>query len=263
MSIHRVNYDEVAPTFDGRYSTERRRLAKRAIAGALTALAQGIKAGRVLEAGCGTGRWLAEWDGAHCRAFGLDFSHGMLAKAREQRNLLELARGDACRLPFAGETFDLVYCVNAFHHFDPPQDFVREARRLLRPGGALAIAGMEPRASRDSWYLYQYFEGTYETDACRFPPREAITRWMAEAGLGRIEWREVERVTRQHSGREVLDDFFLQKNGTSQLTLLTDEAYAAGMRRIESAVAEAEARGETILFPVDISITIIIGYALL
>jgi hypothetical protein len=140
---------------------------------------------------------------------------------------------------------------------------VREARRLLRLGGALAIAGMEPRASRDRWYLYKYFEGTYETDIRRFPPRETTARWMAETGLGGIEWRVVERIARQYTGREVLSDHFLQKNGTSQLTLLTDEAYSAGMRRIESAVAEAEARGKTILFPVDISITIIIGYALL
>ncbi len=259
MSIHRVNYDEVAPAFDGRYSTERRRL--NAIAEALTTLAQSVNARLVLEAGCGTGRWLAEWDRAHCRAFGLDFSQGMLSLAREQGLSRELTRGDACRLPFASESFDLIYCVNAFHHFDPPQDFVREARRLLRRGGVLAIAGMEPRACRDRWYLYQYFEGTYEADIRRFPPREMITRWMAETGLGGIEWRVVERIARQYVGREVLSDHFLQKNGTSQLALLTDEAYAAGMRRIESAVAEADARGETILFLVDISITMIIGYA--
>jgi len=63
MSLHRVNYDAVASTFDGRYSTEPRQV--NAVVGALTGLARGIKAGRVLEAGCGTGRWLAEWDGAH------------------------------------------------------------------------------------------------------------------------------------------------------------------------------------------------------
>jgi hypothetical protein len=57
----------------------------------------------------------------------------------------------------------------------------------------------------------------------------------------------------------VLGDYFLQKHSTSQLTLLTDEAYAAGVRRIEAALAAAEAEGKTLVFPNDLSLTILIG----
>ncbi|MBI1925498.1 hypothetical protein HYR99_14750, partial [Candidatus Poribacteria bacterium] len=61
-------------------------------------------------------------------------------------------------------------------------------------------------------------------------------------------------------GQEVLADPILQKHGTSQLALLTDEAYAAGMARIKEAIANAEAAGETLVFPVDISIGMVSGY---
>src|SRR5437660_25768 len=79
-------------------------------------------------------------------------------------------------LPDAG--FDLIFCVNAFHHFPQPRVFICEARRLLRPGGALAITGMDPHAGRDRWYLYDYFVGTQDTDLRRFSSSGTILDWM-------------------------------------------------------------------------------------
>jgi len=155
--------------------------------------------------------------------------------------------------------FDLVFCVNAFHHFDPPRVFVSEARRLLRPGGALAIIGMDPHRGRDRWYLYDYFAGTYATDLDRFPSGGTVLDWMVAAGFARVEWCLAEHIVHQHVGRAVLRDPILQKHGTSQLALLTDEAYAAGLGRIETALAEAEAAGKTLVFPVDISLTMVTG----
>ncbi len=58
----------------------------------------------------------------------------------------------------------------------------------------------------------------------------------------------------------MFDDPFLQKNACSQLALLTDEAYAAGLRRLERAVQQAEAKGETIIFPAEISLAMLTGY---
>jgi hypothetical protein len=84
---------------------------------------------------------------------------------------------------------------------------------------------------------------------------------MAAAGFDRVEWCVAARIIDTHVGGEILDNPFLQKNNTSQLTLLTHEAYAAGMARIEAALANAEAAGEPLVFPVDISLTMTIGYA--
>ncbi len=255
----RVNYEEIAPTYDQRYVAN----PLPQVAATLQALVQDLDPARILEVGCGTGRWLAELTQAGRRVFGLDLSPAMLSQARAQlkqsKPAPDLACGRALRLPFSDRTFDLIYCVNALHHFGGPRAFVAEARRLLRPGGALAVVGMDPRHSRNTWYLYRYFEGTYAADRRRFPTPGALLDWMAKEGFERVDWRPAEHILAPLTGRDVLKDPFLHKGGTSQLTLLSDEAYALGIRRIEAALAQAEAAGERPVFPVDLLLTIIVG----
>ncbi|MDY6875694.1 MAG: methyltransferase domain-containing protein [Chloroflexota bacterium] len=250
-----VNYDRLASSYDRRFAASR----QEGIVAALLALAQDLDTERILEVGCGTGRWLADlWPVTH-RLYGLDPSTGMLQQARKRKKQFYLIRGRAGQLPFPDTAFDLIYCVNAIHHFDRPRAFVSEARRLLRPGGVLAVIGTDPHSRRDDWYIYHYFEGTLETDLSRFPSWGTILDWMVAAGFEGVEWRLVERIQDNKVGREVLDDPFLQRGTASQIALLTDEACAAGLRRIETALAEAEATGETLVFPVDLSFGILIG----
>ncbi len=255
MSDHRVNYDTVAPTYNGRYA----RKGLDGISSALQALAWNVRPERILEVGCGTGHWLEELSPLTRHMHGLDFSSGMLRQARQRSEPFHLTHGRANQLPFANASFDLVFCVNAFHHFDQPAVVIAEARRLLRPGGAFAMIGMDPHGMRDRWYLYDYFPGTRETDLRRFPSGGTVLDWMIAAGFENAEWRLVHQAAHDVRGRDALADHFLQKNGTSQLTLLTDDAYNAGLRRIESAIAEAEAKGQTLTFPVYISFSMITG----
>jgi len=255
MAEARVNYDQIAPTYDQRYTVSQ----FAGIAAALCALVRDVGAERVLEVGCGTGRWLTELQPIARQVYGMDLSLGMLLQARQRSQSLSLICGHASRLPFPDAGFDLVFCVNAFHHFPQPRLFIGEARRLLRPGGALAIMGMDPHAGRDRWYLYDYFVGTRDADLRRFSSSGTILDWMVTAGFERVEWRVVEHIMGQHVGRAVLEDPILQKHGTSQLALLTDEAYAAGMAGIAAALSEAAGTARTVVFPVDISLTMVTG----
>ena len=132
----------------------------------------------------------------------------VLQQARQRPVTLDLVRGRAGRLPFSDGTFDLVYCVNAIHHFDDRPGFVAEARRLLRAGGALAVAGMDPRRARAGWYVYDYFPGTYEADLARFPSWGTVADWMIAAGFERLAWRTVETIYDAKVGRAVLRDPF-------------------------------------------------------
>jgi ubiquinone/menaquinone biosynthesis C-methylase UbiE len=252
----RVDYDRLASAYDARYEANRRS----ATGAALRALVEAQQAEWVLEVGCGTGHWLQELAPLVLFACGLDLSSGMLRLARGKAPSLGLTRGRAARLCFADATFDLVYCVNAIHHFGRPRAFVAEARRTLRPGGTLAVIGMDPRGQQNKWYVYDYFEGVYERDLRRFPSWGTVMDWMVEQGFAEVECRVVERFGDDLVSRAVLDHPFLRKESCSQLALLSDEAYAAGMRRIEAALDEADERGVEIVFPDDVSLAMISGY---
>lgn len=253
--IPRVNYDAIAADYHRRYENN----SMPGITAWLTALALHRANARVLEVGCGTGRWLAELRPHAGWIAGLDRSPGMLRHARAEYGELDLACGTARRLPFPPASFDFVLSIHALHHFDDPAVFTREAARVLRPGGLLAIVGMVRPSSPDDWYVYQYFEGSYELDRARYPAWDRLIGWLVDAGFDAVEGRVVEHLAYSFTGREVLDDPFLAKHATSQLTLLSDAAYEAGMQRIREAVAAAEAADEPPDFPVHLRIRMVIG----
>jgi SAM-dependent methyltransferase len=86
------------------------------------------------------------------RAVGLDASHAMLSVARanlEEAGLarVELRQGDIYAPPFARGAFDLVVVHQVLHYLDDPARALREAARLLGPGGRLLVVDFAPMAS--------------------------------------------------------------------------------------------------------------------
>lgn len=231
----RVNYDQIAPTFDTRYAhglyDDLQKVLHEFIAAE--------RPERILEAGCGTGYWLSAFDDLGPRVHGLDFSHEMLRKARERNLSGGLVRATAVVLPLRDCSFDLIFCVNALHHFRRFGDFIIEARRVLRPGGALAIFGMDPHHGRDSWCVYDYFPETRAIDLARYPSSGAIADAMLRAGFDSVECRTACRFAADRAGDNIFEDPELQRRGCSQMALLTDEQYAAGITRMKAAIAAA------------------------
>ena len=68
-----------------------------------------------------------------------DASSKMIAEAKKQTgsSRLHFSVQDASRLPYASETFDAVVIANALHILPEPEKVLREARRVLKPGGWL------------------------------------------------------------------------------------------------------------------------------
>lgn len=243
----RVNYDTVAGQYDRR--TQGGYLS--GVNQALRDLSERACARRVLDLGCGTGRSLVGPAGLvpNPVCIGLDFSAGMLAKATAFNPAYRLVRASAPQPPFAPESFDMVYCVHAFHHFPDKERVVTSAYGLLRPGGAFAIVNFDPREGRDDWYVYRYFDGVYERDLQRFPALADKEAMLRAAGFVDVRSPVVETIEDDLTGAAVFDSYFLQKDSCSQLILLSDADYQAGLRRIRIALAEAESRSETLTFP--------------
>jgi SAM-dependent methyltransferase len=215
----KVDYDAIAQHYNRRYEA-------RQLAGVRKALDRLRTSGRVLEVGCGTGHWLRSDD------FGVDLSFEMLRRARGR-----LACANASALPFRSREFSFVFCVNAIHHFGDKRAFICEARRVLQPGGTLAVLGISPEMQRGQWWIYEYFDRTYDLDQKRFPRWGEVTDWCLEEGFRELEWRVVETIIADRKGSDIFLDPFLPKHAASQLALLTDEEYEAGLARIEAAIS--------------------------
>ena len=131
----------------------------------LKAALLGRPGARLLDVGCGTGRFLREVKANYPRleATGLDLSPYYLAVA--QRDLrswsrVQLVLGAAEAIPFADSQFDAITCVYLFHELPPGvrRAVVAEIRRVLKPGGMLVfVDSLQPGDEPDYDAMLDYF----------------------------------------------------------------------------------------------------------
>ena len=134
----------------------------------------------MLDVGTGTGRMLQLLGRDVERAVGFDSSHSMLAVARanlERAEIrgIDLRQGDVYSPPFANDSFDLIVIHQVLHFLDDPARAVREAARLLSPGGRLLIVDFAPHSLEflraDHAHLRLGFRA------------ETVEAWLEQAGL--------------------------------------------------------------------------------
>ncbi len=95
---------------------------------------------RLLESGCGTGRWLAYCARLGHWAVGIDHSAAALSAAVARDARLRLVRGDIAASPFRRGAFDVVISAYAAEHLPDGLDaLLRELHGSLAPGGALVL----------------------------------------------------------------------------------------------------------------------------
>src|SRR3954447_4335753 len=97
---------------------------------------------RVLDAGCGTayGSEILSEAGAD-EVVGIDIDADLIADAKDAvSDAVSLFAGDACDLPFANGSFDLIVCFEVIEHVDNPGAILDELRRVVRPDGVVAVS---------------------------------------------------------------------------------------------------------------------------
>jgi SAM-dependent methyltransferase len=176
----------------------------------------------------------------------------MLARAHVNAPLASLAHGRAEQLPWPAASCQRMFCINAFHHFIDKTAFLREAHRVLQPGGAIMTVGLDPHVDGDCWYIYDCFKGTREIDRERYPATEKIRQWLSKIGFTDCRTVEVQRFSVEMPAREALEQGRLDKSVTSQLAVLTDEEYRRGIDLIREEIAAAEVGGTTFCLTTDI-----------
>jgi ubiquinone/menaquinone biosynthesis C-methylase UbiE/uncharacterized protein YbaR (Trm112 family) len=104
-----------------------------------------------VDAGCGTGQLMSIGD-KFPLTVGFDLSESMAVLANSKGHFVFL--GDAYSSPFDDNTADMVTACAVLHHLPKPEEFLKEAYRILKPGGML-FTDFDPnnRPSHNSWLL--------------------------------------------------------------------------------------------------------------
>src|SRR5438128_953104 len=97
----------------------------------------------VLEVACGSGMGLGYLATRARRVVGGDYTFPLLRAAqRHYSGRIPLVRHDAAVLPFAAASFDVVILYEAVYYLSRPEEFVKEAQRVLRPYGTVIICSV-------------------------------------------------------------------------------------------------------------------------
>ena len=111
--------------------------------------------GKILDLGCGTGRFTAALGKAfQCSVIGIEPSAAMLGVAMSQNEPnVEWKQGQAENIPLENGVVDLVFMSQVFHHFIEPHRALREINRVLTPAGYLAIRNGTREYNRELEWL--------------------------------------------------------------------------------------------------------------
>jgi demethylmenaquinone methyltransferase/2-methoxy-6-polyprenyl-1,4-benzoquinol methylase len=161
----------------------------------------------VLDACCGTGDLAIAARKAGGKVTGLDFSEPMLERARRKDATIEWVRGDLLELPFADASFDAATVGFGVRNVVDLERALAELRRVLRPGGRLAILEItRPRGPLQLFYrlwfdlliplagrllpggkAYTYLPASVR----RFPGPEELSALLEARGFGGIAFRRL------------------------------------------------------------------------
>lgn len=142
----------------------------------------------MLDVATGAGHTALRFAPYVARVVATDLTEQMLAKTAElaqQRGLtnIETRTADAENLPFESDSFDLVTCRLAFHHFPNPRQAISEFARVLKPGGVLGFTDNVTVPDKQAAGYYNAFEKLRDPSHNWVYPLVRLQAMFEQAGL--------------------------------------------------------------------------------
>ncbi len=189
-----------------------------------------------LDLGCGTGNYTAALQKAAKSVIGIDISEGMIEQAEAKFSQMHFIWGDVTRLPFDSEAFDGAFAIQLLHHLKKEEIFFKEAHRVLRKGGCLAIQFCSHGQLRSFWF-YHYFPRGLEVDLARMPDSREITLMFERAGFSNIgiEVCYQDEVVTHETPQSYLNKDY--RNSISTFSLLPQKDIETGCRKLQKDIA--------------------------
>ena len=189
-----------------------------------------------LDLGCGTGNYTAALQKAAKTLVGIDISKGMIEQAQAKFPEIHLICGDVTSLPFDSETFDGAFAIQLIHHIKKKEIFFKEAHRVFRKGGCLAIHSCSHRQIRAFWF-YHYFSKGLEVDLARIPDSDEIILMLERAGFSNIgiEVCYQDEVVTHETPQSYLDKNY--RDSISTFAFLSQKDIEAGCRKLQKDIA--------------------------
>lgn len=117
---------------------------------------------KILDVGCASGWFLSQiarkFPKAQC--FGIDVYHDGITYGNKLYKKLHLQEGNAEKIPFPANTFDLVICTEVLEHVDNPPQVLKEIKRVLKKHGeAIIELDSGNKLFALTWFLWTKFSG--------------------------------------------------------------------------------------------------------
>jgi demethylmenaquinone methyltransferase / 2-methoxy-6-polyprenyl-1,4-benzoquinol methylase len=199
----RSMFDRISPVYDAMNRTMTMGLDQHWRRATVAAVVQ--PGDRVLDACCGTGDLALAALDAGATVTGLDFSEPMLERARRKSGEIDWVQGDAEKLPFEDESFDAATVGFGVRNLADLERGLVELRRVLRPGGRVAILEITRPSGPLAPFYRLWFDGfvpllgkllpggsayTYlPASVRRFPGPDELAGLLRGAGFDDVRWR--------------------------------------------------------------------------